>query len=422
MIKNKNIDDLFREGAAGFEIEPSSEAWKKIEAAHLVGKEKNIFQYWWLFSALLLGLFLYFVLPDFNKKEEAANFVNQIDSIKFENGEVNTFRIAENKDSLKADYKQDTEIKKETPKRKIQSEEQQNQPGQASQVNFGLNVVGTFTGFDIKTEKYDNLRGLNNLTVNELNSETDNYLHQHEIPGLEKYVEKKSNFHFYSGLGGTAGMMYYPATKDKFTYSADLSFGLKIKKVYLETGIGYQEMSEEGTVNIQFITQDSIGYYNKVLSFEVDPLNPANIIYNTLKTTVYDSINHFTVTYPTYQYNYLNFPLVVGYRIFDENKLIFSAQAGIIFSTMIGESFQPVDISSSDYQIVETINTTPLRVKNNLQMQLALRFGYRITSGLSVIAQPVFSKYLNSIYDAHAGYQNVKPYSMGVRVGIYYYF
>ena len=75
-----------------------------------------------------------------------------------------------------------------------------------------------------------------------------------------------------------------------------------------------------------------------------------------------------------------------------------------------------------DYTIVRIHNQTPERVNWNLKWQIGLRLNYNLHKSLSVSAEPVFTKYLNSVYNTQKGYANVKPYSMGLNFGIQYGF
>ena len=242
------------------------------------------------------------------------------------------------------------------------------------------------------------------------------------VPGLEKYLKKQSHTHFYTGATAHTGMVYYPSTKDQFTWSADLAFGLKIGSFCIETGIGYEAMQERGIYLLELKSYDSVGYYNEVESFEISPHDPTHIIYNTKEVTVYDSIDHYTHTTPLFKYGYLNIPLTFGYRFVDNKKFNVSINTGVIFHFLTQKEIPTHEFSSPDFTVVQTRDITPERVDWNLRWKLGLRLNYNIARSLSVSAEPVFTKYLNSVYDTDQGYDNVKPYTMGIRFGIYYGF
>ena len=213
-----------------------------------------------------------------------------------------------------------------------------------------------------------------------------------------EFLEKQKNSHFYTGISGMAGMMYYPSTKDQFTWSAELAFGLTAKRFYFETGVGYQEMKEEGVYTIEFKSYDSIGYYNEVKSFEVNPVNPDEIIYKTEEVTVYDSITHYSHANPTLKYSYLNIPLLVGYKVYQQKKLTLGVEAGLMFSFLLDKEDPGVQFNYPEYTHVRTINETPERVDFNYRLLVALRLDYRFARSMSFAVKPVFNTYLNSVY------------------------
>ena len=243
-----------------------------------------------------------------------------------------------------------------------------------------------------------------------------------KVQGMEAYLEKQRKSHFFTGISGSAAMMYYPATTDQFTWSADLSLGLTAGRFYFETGIGYQDVREKGSYTIEFRSYDSVGYYNSVQSFEVNPLNPDEILYKTEEVTVFDSITHFSPASPTYSYTYLNIPLSLGYKVLQKDRLTVGVETGIRFSWLMNSNHDVVAFSYPESTHVRTYDQTPGRVNMNLSWQIAGRLDYRILRSMSVSVKPVFTKYLNSIYDTRSGYRNTKPYSMGIQVGIYYGF
>jgi hypothetical protein len=240
---------------------------------------------------------------------------------------------------------------------------------------------------------------------------------------VEEYIRQRKKLHTYTGIGVKPAMVYYPNTADQFTYSAGACFGMVFNKFYVETGIAYQEMKERGVYKFNYRSNDSIGFYNKVVSFEVDPSNPDNITFKTSKTTVYDSIDHYNVQSPLFKYSYLNVPLKVGYRLWERKKLTLGIETGVILSKLISSDIpEPIFSLSGENTLISIEDKTPVRVDLNLQLAVALRFNYRFTKAISISAQPEFTKYLNSIYDSKNGAPNIKPYTMGVRFGVCYDF
>jgi hypothetical protein len=102
--------------------------------------------------------------------------------------------------------------------------------------------------------------------------------------------------------------------------------------------------------------------------------------------------------------------------------MVLTASTGVIFNFLVDKEIPAPAYYNPDYTVVRTRNVTPDRVDWNMRWQIGLRMNFQIVRSLSLSVEPVFSKYLNSIYDTDKGYQNVKPYTMGVRAGVFYGF
>ncbi len=425
MKEYKNIDDLFRQGMSGLKTEPSDGVWKNIEAGYFKGR--GFIVKWYHMAALALLLI-------FSGTTWYYYSQYQTDSDNISENQISNQSNPEDQNRLPVG---ETEMNKEAFSDGSLGEDQ---PVMliAETGNDGENISETsaLSGKDDNSEKQNELTDIEEekqyryqsiYSINSQSIDLDNdapvvIIDPENVPGLKEYLKKQKHTHFYTGASVHAGMVYYPSTKDQFTWSADLAFGLKAGKIYIETGVGYESMKERGTYLIELKSYDSVGFYNRVESFEINSQNPNDIIYNTKQVAVYDSINHYTHTTPLFEYDYVNVPLLVGFRFLEKKKFTVSANTGVIFNFLVQKEFPDSDFYNPDFTIVQTRNVTPERVDWNLRWQLGLRMNYNIVRSLSVSAEPVFTKYLNSVYDTGKGYPNVKPYTMGVRIGIYYGF
>ena len=435
MSQKKNIDDLFRESISGYSAQPSDQVWQNIQNKYPVGSSRRWMIYALAALLLLLGGsagWMYFS----NSSGEAieTNTIVSIEPIisETDNGETD---ISEGELSI-VDEESDLTESTESHEMGLVSEAKERSANQIA-INEDpttdvseteMIIIHDQFSDDVYSENqnypsiYRDIAFMSPLGLQFENDTDLSIADPEEVKGLELFLKKKKNSHFYTGLSGMAGMMYYPSTKDQFTWSADLAFGLTAKRLYFETGIGYQEMKEQGIYSIEFRSYDSIGYYNEVQSFEVNPLNPDEIIYKTEEVSVYDSITHYTHATPTLKYSYINIPLMVGYKVYQQNKFTVGVETGVLFSIMIGKDDPNVAFDYPEYTHIKTINETPERVETNFRWQIAVRLDYRFARSMSFAIKPVFSKYLNSVYDTSKGYPDVKPYSMGLQFGLYYGF
>jgi len=436
MSDKKHIDDLFREGISGYSVSPDQETRQKIEGAYFAAKSNA--RKWVYYAAAAIILLLagvggwYFTSYEETVAEQHVNTSStELSTDKTENYHSATSETKPDKTAttVKTEREEDHKQVQNTEDQQATVLTRDNDPDNNSSNKDDLNntnesITSTIPEkeFTKSPSYYRDIAFLNSIDLSLNLTAEPSLIDPEKVKGMQAYLDKKKKNHFYTGLSATAGMMYYPSTKDQFTWSADLAFGLTAGKFYFETGIGYQAMKEQGIYTIEFKSNDSIGYYNEVLSFEVNPENTDEIIYKTEEVTVYDSINHYSHATPTFKYNYFNIPIIVGYKVFEKKKLSLGIETGLLFSFLTSEDIPQVNFNYPEYTHVKTINETPERVEFNYRWQLAVRLNYRFAKSMSVAVKPVFTKYLNSVYDTGKGYPNVKPYSMGITVGLYYGF
>jgi len=427
MKEYKNIDELFKEAESGFVIQPSAEVWAGIEQGIANTGNTRIVAYkkWAAVAAILLLLGIsslwYFSLPGGTGMEIAEEPQGvTVDKV------VQPTKVNDNGSTLSAvdATAESTEILEQSadiPEGLVVADTKENarkETALAEEHNTDdeyLNDENKLDGFsfDLTKLKSHSLYEIASLDAKPIDKPIS----------IEEFIRHRKKLHTYTGLGVKPAMVYYPNTTDQFTYSAGACFGMVFNKFYVETGIAYQEMKERGVYKYNYRSNDSVGFYNKVVSFEIDPADPNNITFKTSKTTVYDSLDHYNVQSPLFKYAYLNIPLKVGYRLWERKKLTLGIETGLIFSKLLSSDIpEPVFTLSGENTLVSIEDNTPERVDLNMQMLVALRFNYRFAKAISLSVQPEFTKYLNSIYDTKNGAPNVKPYTMGVRFGVCYDF
>jgi hypothetical protein len=426
MKEYKNIDEVFRNGLDGMKVEPSRAVWSNIEAGFF---QTGAFVWkWYHISALLLllaatggFLYYYFGMPD----KSASQVVTEDQDRGNQQGDAEQTSVISIQDESPVEELPPNQVTESSGKPDLTvslptaSATEENQTSDEDVV-FSESIF-VVTESQEGYSRFEDFDGMDKRTIPM--AETPNVsIDPVDVPGMEEYLKKKGHTRFYTGAVGHAGMMYYPSTKDQFTWSADLAFGLKVGKFYIETGIGYEFMQERGVYLIELQSYDSIGYYNRVNSFEVNPFKPDEILYNTSQVAVFDSVSRYTHTTPLFKYHYVQIPLTFGYRFVEQDRLTISVNTGIIYNHLTRSEVPSADYTNPDYTIIGINDVTPERVDWNLRWQVALRLNYRVAKSLSLAAEPVFTKHLNSIYNTDLGYPNVKPYTMGVRIGVYYGF
>lgn len=435
MKEYKNIDHVFKESASGFKPSPSDKVWSGIinEVGKGAAVEKS-FNYRRLAAIVLLLLatgsaIWYYIGVDKSPSKDNLIVNNEVNSnnkptiitpiddettdqlIENENNKGNN--IVNNVDLQKKNSEENNLITDNIDKtdRSVLFEDENNQ----TDVNNIYKVEDnkpTNNDYNINFIKPSSIYDIANADYSLLGNKID----------VDEYMLKRQNLHTYSAISAKAALMYYPNTTDQFTYTVDAEFGIIINDFYIQSGVGYQKVKERGIYNYYYKTNDSIGYYNKVLSFEINPLNPDEITYKTAKTTVYDSLEHIKTQSPLFYYDYLNVPIKIGYRIKTFKKLNISVESGLIFSKLLSSKTPTTNFYIPESTLLNTEDKTPARTNFNYQWVLGLKMNYKILNSVSISVEPEFTKYLNSIYKPAIDVSSTKPYSMGIRFGIYYDF
>lgn len=185
-----------------------------------------------------------------------------------------------------------------------------------------------------------------------------------------------------------------------------------------ETGAALCLSDDNGKFLVNYDSFDSIGYYNKVVSFSVNPQNPGTIQFNTEVQEVFDTVDHNFATRTTSRYTYLQIPLMAGYRLYSNRLLSITLKAGPVFSLLLGSDEPTASFSRDGANLKSIDNLSPSRVSTNWQVAAGLGVGLNLSRRLTLLAEPTYKTYLRPVYQ---GYRT-KPQSIGIRAGLLYRF
>lgn len=231
-------------------------------------------------------------------------------------------------------------------------------------------------------------------------------------------LPKRFSIPIIGGAYASWDMIYYGNDHRKQSRAAGLSLGTFKGPWEFETGIAYALSDDNGRFDINYSSFDSIGFYNKVVSFSPDLQNPGRIIFNTVIEGVYDSIGHNVQTKTANSYTYLQIPLMAGYRIYANRFLTISLKAGPVFSLMIGSDEQQASFSKENASLQSISDLSPDRVSANWQVAASLGVGLRLSRRFTLLAEPTYKSYLRPVYQN----TRTKPQSIGIKTGLLYRF
>ena len=225
------------------------------------------------------------------------------------------------------------------------------------------------------------------------------------------------------GANLSPDMVFYKNTSDyfKYSYGFDVSTQYSIGKFYLQGGIGLTYSSDIGSYDVSYVKNDSVGYYYAVTSFHRDDGDPNRIVFDMNKVTIFDSNQYY------YQYNtensylYLQIPVSFGFRAVTMPRWSLSAEAGAIYSYLIWKNEPAPNFYAPDSKVNEITRIDPLRLSSNFAVSGGIRFDYHFARQFDLMAEPVFKYYINAIEGA-GGAQVDQPWSVGLKVGIWYRF
>jgi hypothetical protein len=202
-----------------------------------------------------------------------------------------------------------------------------------------------------------------------------------------------------------------------------LSLGYRFSGFFLESGLGFSFLTDDGTYAINYLHNEIINSYTKVDSiiYDYDTLNQQlNRQYVTSDVDIYDSVEYAENAQTVNRYSYLRIPLMLGYK-FDYRKISVFVKAGTELSLLIKGDEPVPTVNGNEIRIINVDRTSPDRITANWQMVLGAGVAVRLHKYLSLTIEPQYRYYLNSYYSQQID-KFKKPYSVGVRAGVLFNF
>ncbi|MCD4772452.1 MAG: hypothetical protein K8R41_03600 [Bacteroidales bacterium] len=220
-------------------------------------------------------------------------------------------------------------------------------------------------------------------------------------PFLWDYYRKKSAKDFY--LGGYYSLINYQnVTVEEMEIPESISsFGLEFitekRKLFFKTAISYLSWKEKAKYTFMYNQNEYILSYNYVDSAFMNLAN-GNIEYYTSLKDVFDSVAHQKPDEIKYKYQLLQIPLIIGYKIIENQNFIISLNGGLGFDIRIGgQEYLPV-FNEEQSNITGTINYMDYRLDLNCRFISGISAYYRLSNKFSFYLEPSYQQYLKSVY------------------------
>ena len=241
--------------------------------------------------------------------------------------------------------------------------------------------------------------------------------------GIVKFRKSRQSAEqfFSAGIGIEPEMAFnaQPDVNSTFNFWMSGRMTYHISRFSITSGIGLGYVFDEGKYRIDYQSLDSVGYYNKVVSFTTGANN--EIIFNTETKGVYDSLMHMADDRTRNRYTYLQVPLLLGYRLFESNSVSLTFQVGPAVSFLISSHTSDPVINYPNARIIKVEDATPSRITTNWQLWANLNLEIRLNRKISLYIEPACKYYLKPIMEQ----ENVSfkaPWSVGLGVGVQFNF
>jgi hypothetical protein len=449
-MKNKNnIDDLFREAMTGYKVEPSLGLWLRIERRFFPPSK---YRPSGLITSILLlmvaGLMPWILIPANDQDEKAPNVpagnnIREGYLIQSTTPELNRKDGNTDIDLSGRTFSIKPTVYLETPVDPAGDPGMQliasiNDPSEdpaiqpiisAYQKDYALShaddepemSVSIFVDkwiYRMNSRHSDLVK--TSLFIEDIEMKTETLPSSSFSTKYENDYFKKSEWS--AGLNFNPSIVNYDPNPYNKMLGGEAVIYFKISSFSVMSGIGFSRMEDIGSYQVNYVTNDSVGYFLRVISFVPDPRNPGHVDYILREEAIYDSVPHYVIADKTNYYSYIDIPLAFGYSLFQKNRIALNAEMGVKFSILVDEQEPAVDFWISDAELVNIERQVPARLTTNWRVTAGIDFGYLVTDKFSLHLEPVFEQYISPIYAEQPGYKPKKPFVTGVKAGIRYNF
>ena len=200
------------------------------------------------------------------------------------------------------------------------------------------------------------------------------------------------------------------------------SFGIDLyyetHKWFFKTGLEYLSWEEKGNYTFDYDQNQMIYQYNYVDSVLVNTGNN-QITYYTSEKQVFDSIPLQKSDQVIYNYQILQIPILIGYKLVEHSKFNLAIIGGIGCDLRIsGKQFTPV-FNEESSTITDINNSLEYRSNINWRLIGGVEIDYILTNKWGLYAEPTYQQYMKPLYVPNTS-KGVGLFS--IKVGIKYSF
>lgn len=207
----------------------------------------------------------------------------------------------------------------------------------------------------------------------------------------------------------------------KKNYTMGVSFIRNSRNHTLEIGCEIGKSNDAGNYLVNLGTYDSIGFYNYINGFTIDPQNPGHIIFDIQQIPVWDSVRHQSQYQTPHEYFYVNIPLLAGYKAWDQGFLTAYFKFGPVFSYLLKKHEPLPQVYIPGATIYGIDNQSLKRSKTTVQALFSVSLKMQATEKFGILVEPTYRRYLLDVYEV-SDQKLPRPYGIGFRAGLFYTF
>lgn len=446
--KFDNIDELLKKSLDDFQQVPSPGVWRRINIRLALSGTKYLLIVVSILVFMALGVF--FIFNSDNTETTNQNTISTEEEMEFtsieDNNDIESDNIPESrteqqipeKNSEPASQGNENNIR-ETGVQKTDSEPEVDFVAESIPV-YTLQSEAKTESAVVKMDHFNQYPGLERLSqIPEIQNKEINraglnsvYFNWNIIQGIDlrngaKFTYPEDVEDYNRNLNLTYGahvsmewiFMNDPDRTIKNAYNIDFT-GIYYKNDWLiQSGVGVSLSEDDGLYQVDYMQNDSIGYYYQVNGFTIDP-QTGQPVYKTSIENVYDTVDYNESAKVKNSYTYLRIPVYAGIRAYQDQRFSIFLKGGLIYAIMIAKNEPGYNYQNENALNIKINNNSGERVRSYFQASVALGAEYLISNKLSLSLEPVFNYYVQPVYINR--YQSGSPYSLGVKTGILFKF
>jgi len=425
----KHIDDLLRDSLEGYSKPASPGLWRKISYGLLIRSQRF---YLSIVVLVLASGALYLLLPQPEDLPAEKIFPNTQPEMSgtFSPKTQTQLNPANDSKAAVSEYKQADD---DHDNRDIISTNDPvtKSPVMLASLTFPIEESNEEANYSKPFNYFDKYPGLERMgTSISAQSEKEIHFRNNPFSYYPNYIVLRNNYNSREhqtdyGFTKTRALLFQISPELIFsghdrndlieTLNIDLSYLSEGQDGFLQIGVGIGISQNNGIFNVNYTQYDSIGYYEQVNSFSMNP-STGKPEFSTTTEGVFDTIAYGFQEKSRNIYYYFRIPVTAGIKVYDFKRLSLYAEIGGTYSLLFKKHEPGINYSNDRATSIEIIDNTPSRILSTIQLSLGAGLKYRISTRFDLRLDGMYNYYWNALIERQ--YDQKSPFSVSLKAGI----